>query len=65
MALGVSCCILSPICLILLSGLSEYGGKHRIAANMAGGVGLAVLLLMAAAGAATLIFNGLRLGNYE
>lgn len=63
-ACGVSCCILSPICLFLLGGLSEYGGKYKISEDMAGSLGTTVLLLMVAVGVAVLISNGMRLEKY-
>lgn len=46
-ALGVSLCILSPVLLIVLSGLSE-GGIFGISPNVAGGIGLSTLFLMVA-----------------
>lgn len=64
-AFGVVCCILSPICLILLGGLSEYGQRVRISEEMAGSLGTTVLLIMIAAGVAILIFNGMRLEKYS
>lgn len=65
MAAAVSCCILSPVCLIFLGGLSEFGGENRISENMAGGMGVTVLLVMVAIGTGVLIFNGMRLEKYE
>ena len=47
MALATFLCVLSPITLILLSGLSECSA--RITENMAAGIGLSVLILMVAA----------------
>lgn len=64
-ASGVACCILSPVCLLLLFGLSEYGNGNRISEDMAGSLGMTVLLVMVAAGAAILVFNGMRLEKYE
>ncbi|MGI6007005.1 MAG: helix-turn-helix domain-containing protein [Ruminococcus sp.] len=63
-ALGVSMCILSPVCLILLCGLSEYG-NGRLTEDAAGALGVVILLVMCAAGAAVLISNGMRLSEYE
>lgn len=63
-AWGVSLCILSPICLILLGGFSEYGNSP-LTEDLAGALGVAVLLLMCAAGAAVLIFYGMKLEPYE
>ena len=63
-AFGVACCILSPICLLLLGGLSEYGRTPRISEDMAGSLGTTVLLIMVAVGAAILVSNGIRLDKY-
>ena len=46
-ALGVALCILSPVPLILLSALSEYG-KAPIPEHAAGSVGVTILLLFIA-----------------
>lgn len=63
-ALAVSMCILSPVCLILLGGFSEYG-NISLSENVVGGIGVVVLLLLIAAGVAVLILTGLRLEKYE
>lgn len=63
-ALGVSLCIISPICLILLGGLAEYK-SDMITENMAGGLGTAILLLLVAAGVAVLVLSGMQLSKYE
>lgn len=62
-ALGVVLCIWSPICLILLSGLAEY--KNFFSEDIAGGLGVIILLLFVAAGAGILIFHGMKLDKYE
>lgn len=64
-ACGISCCILSPVFLILLGGLSEYGWGNRISEDMAGSLGTTVLLLLVAVGVAILVSNGMRLEKYE
>lgn len=64
-AFGVACCILSPVCLILLGGLSEYSQRVQISDEMAGSLGMTVLLIMVAAGVAILVFNGMRLEKYN
>ena len=46
-AAGVAMCILCPIPLLLLTGLSEMQG-FAMSENMAGGIGVTVLLLMVA-----------------
>lgn len=63
-AFGIACCILSPVCLIFLGGLSEYGGKRQIPEDMAASLGMAVLLIMVAIGVAILVSNGMRLEKY-
>lgn len=64
-AFGVSCCILSPVFLILLGGLSEYGMGNRISEDMAGSLGTTVLLLLVAVGVAILVSNGMRMEKYR
>ncbi len=44
LALATLLCILSPVCLILLSGLSEYGAI-QMSESMAAGLGMLVLLI--------------------
>ncbi len=63
-ALGVVLLILSPICLLLLGGRQIYGGL-AMTENMAGNMGLAVMLVMVAVGVAILILNGMQLSKYE
>jgi len=62
LAFGVVLCIWSPICLLLLSGISEYG---YISQNTAGGCGMAALFLFVATGVGILIFYGMKLSKYE
>lgn len=64
MALGVFICILSPICLIVLGGLSEYKAE-LLSDNMAGGIGMVILLFMLVVGVAILILNGMKISKYE
>lgn len=63
-ALGVSICILSPIALLLLGGLSETGSGH-ITEDIAGGLGVAILLIMIAAALPLFIKNGMKLEHYK
>lgn len=63
-ALATALCILSPIPLILLSGISEFGNM-AITEDMAGGVGVTVLLILVAVGVAVLVFSENRLEKYE
>lgn len=48
--------IVSPICVIILGGMSE---------DFASGIGATVVLLLVAVGVATIIINGLRLKKFE
>lgn len=63
-AAAVALCVLSPIPLILLGGMAEFG---RIGMNddMAGGAGMTILLVLVAIGVAVLIFTGAQLEKYE
>ena len=61
-AIGSSICVLSPITLILMSGLEEFG---HVAANVAAAVGLAVLLCMVIVAVVLFIFNGSMMSDYE
>ena len=63
-ALGVMLCILSPICLILVCGLWEFG-LAALSEAQAVGIGVAVLLLMVGAAVALFVTSGLRTGRYE
>ena len=63
-ALGVFLCIVSPILLIILDGLSE-AGKMSLSANQANGLGLLVLFLLIGAAAALFITTGLHGNDYE
>lgn len=62
--LGVSLCIFSPVSLILLAGLQEYG-KIGITEDMAGGLGVCILLIFIAVGVGILILNGMKLEKYK
>ncbi|MGN1001621.1 MAG: helix-turn-helix domain-containing protein [Oscillospiraceae bacterium] len=63
-ALGVSLCILSPVCLLLLCGLSQepWGGMSE---NLAVGAGVAILLVLVAAAVALFITNGMLMSRFE
>lgn len=63
-ALATALCVLSPVPLILLSGISELGNM-AITEDMAGGTGVAVLLILLAVGVAVLVFSENRLEKYE
>lgn len=68
-ALGVMLCILSPIPLILLAGISECTRKGTslplISEDMAGGFGVAILLVMIVIAVSILIFNSMKVSKYE
>lgn len=64
--LGVSLCVLSPILLILLGGISEYKPWNlNISDGAAGGIGVVVLLMMVAAAVAIFIINGMKMKKFE
>ena len=62
MAVAVAALVFSPIPLILLGGLSDY--KNAMSDNMAGGLGIVILLLIAAAAVTVLIRHGMCLERY-
>lgn len=68
-ALGVSLCILSPIVLIILAGLSDYRpdffGSFTISENFAGGIGVAILLAVIAFAVIIFIMSGRELRDFE
>lgn len=63
-ATGVILCILSPVCLILLAGLSEQP-HFFLSQNAACFIGIVILLLFVVLGVAILISAGMRLNKYE
>lgn len=63
-ALGVMMCIYSPICLLLLSGLSEFG-ILPISENAAGGIGMVALLLLITCAVAIFISCGMKTSRFE
>lgn len=63
-AFAVMLFILSPICLIVLGGMSE-SGLLSISEDLAAGAGCVVLLLIVAAGVGILIMKGAPLKKYE
>lgn len=63
-AFGVSICILSPIALLLLGALSEAEWLP-ITEDMAGGIGVAILLIMIAIAVPLFIKNGMKLDRYK
>lgn len=63
-AFGVAVCILSPVCLIILSGMQEYGAVG-ISEDAASGIGIIVLLTMIATAVTFFISHGMKLEKYE
>ncbi|MBQ7841737.1 MAG: helix-turn-helix transcriptional regulator [Lachnospiraceae bacterium] len=61
---GVTACILSVIPLILLAGMAEYQ-IISITEDMAGGIGVALLLFIIAAAVAVFITQGMKLDKFE
>ncbi len=61
---AVSLCILSPICLVYLGALSELTNVS-ITENMAGSIGVIVLLVMIAIAVGIFIISGMKIGKYE
>ncbi len=64
MAAAVSVCILSPVALIILAGMAEYG-KLSITEDVAGSIGVIVLLSMIACATAVFINIGMKLDKYS
>ena len=63
-ALGVMMCILSPVLLILLSGLSE-SGSGLLTETTATGLGLLWLFLLVAGAVALFVISGIRSARFE
>lgn len=63
-AAGVLLCILSPVCLLNLGALSE-NKQGFISENLAGGVGLIVLLVFITIAVAVFILNGSKMHRFE
>ncbi len=63
-ALGVGCVLLCPVPLLVLYGLWAWG-RFPGGEKLAEGIGLGVLFLFIAAGAALLILHGMTLSKYE
>lgn len=63
-AIAVVLFILSPICLILLAGISELENAI-VTEDAAGGIGVAVLLVIVTVGVVICILTGLQLEKYD
>lgn len=57
-------CILSPVMMILLAGWHEFG-LLKMTENMAGGLGVTILMVMIAVAVATFILCGMKVSKYE
>lgn len=65
MAFGVAACILSPVPLIYLAGLSDEEGGFVIPEAPAAGAGVTLLLVMVAIAVSIFIFYGRKLSFYD
>lgn len=63
-AFGVMLCILSPITMIILGGMSA-GGFIAMSEDVAGSIGTIILLLMVGVAVAIFILKGMQLGKYN
>ena len=63
-AFGVALCILSPVVMMILAGLSEIG-KFGLAENVAAGAGVCILLIMVACGVAIFITSSMKMKRFE
>ena len=63
-AFGVALCILSPVLLILMAGLSEVQKIH-IPENVAAGAGVCILLAMVACGVGIFITSSMKMKKFE
>lgn len=63
-ALGVMFCILSPVLLILLSGMTELGAG-RLSETAAAGLGLVALFVLVAGAVALFVICGIRYKRFE
>lgn len=63
-AFATMLCVLSPVCMILLAGLAE-AKLIGLTEDMAGGFGLAILLLFVTIGVVVFIWQGMKLSRYD
>ena len=63
-ALATFLCILSPICLLILGAISEVS-EYGLADNVAGGIGMIVLLLLVTIAVALFISSGRKTAAYD
>ncbi len=63
-AAGVFLCVISPVCLLILGAAAE-SGRYPVSENLAGGIGLTILLFLVACAVALFVSSGLKTGKYE
>lgn len=63
-AAAVSACVLSPVLLIVLAAMTEFG-KLELSEDAAGGIGMIALLLFVAGAVAVFICDGMKLKKYS
>lgn len=63
-AYGVFLCIISPICLLMLGGLSEYG-KYGISENVAGAIGIVILLILVTIAVTLFIYSRSKTSSFD
>ncbi len=63
-AIGVMLCILSPILLIILSGMQEEG-LIALSEDQAAGIGILVLMLLIGVAVAIFVFNDMKVERYK
>ncbi len=63
-ALATFLCILSPICLLILGAVSEVP-EYSLADNVAGGIGMIILLLLVTIAIAIFISSGRKTATYD
>lgn len=61
--IGTGLFVLSPVCLLILGGISEY--KNIISEDEAGGLGIIILLALVAIGVVLMKITGMQLSKYE
>lgn len=64
MAAGCALFLLCPVPLLVLAGIAEYGNTS-VSEDMAGGLGVVILLILTAAGVALVMRNSLSMSRYE
>lgn len=62
--LGTALCVLSPVPMLLLAGMTEFTDS-RVTEDMAGGFGVTVLLILLAVGVGILVHGEMKLSKYE